>query len=174
MTPAPKPGAVFDTGIILQAAINPLGPAARALDLFDQGRVVLYVSPRLRSEWEDVLMRPSLRAKNPQITDAQVEAALKHLDTNALMVPNPPPYLLYPRDPDDEPVLNLAIHVKAKYIVTRDRDLLDLMAPTRTEGVAFRRRFPTLRILDPVAFLRELTEPSPPESAIDPAREEPA
>ena len=33
----------------------------------------------------------------------------------------------YPRDPDDEPYLNLAIKAKADFIVTRDKDLLDLM-----------------------------------------------
>src|SRR5947209_12078142 len=115
MTRAPNPGVVFDTGIVLQAAINPRGPAAAAIDLFDQGTVLLYISPRLRSEWEDVLMRPSLRAKNPQVTDTQVEAALQLFDTRATLVPNPPQYLIYPRDPDDEPVLNLAIHVKADY-----------------------------------------------------------
>src|SRR5438309_11800740 len=100
MTRAPNPGVVFDTGIVLQAAINPRGPAAAAIDLFDQERVLLYISPRLRSEWEDVLMRPSLRAKNPRITDAQVAAALQHFDSKAILVPNPALYIVYSRDPD--------------------------------------------------------------------------
>lgn len=166
MSRPPVPVAVFDTGIVLQAALNPAGPAGDALDQFDQGRVVLYVSPRLRSEWEDVLMRPSLRARNPRLTDAQVWAALQRLDERAVMVPNPPTYLVYPRDPNDEPVINLAIHVKATYLVTRDRDLLDLMDTTRPEGRDFRRRFPDLQILDPVAFVTALrdTLPSPPNA----------
>lgn len=55
------------------------------------------------------------------------------------------------RDPKDEPYLNLAIAAKATYLVSRDRDLLDLMAdPT------FRQRHPDLLILDPVEFLREI------------------
>jgi putative PIN family toxin of toxin-antitoxin system len=157
MSEGPKPAAVFDTGVMLQAAINPHGPAASALDQFDQEKVTVYLSPRLRSEWEDVLMRSSIRAKNPQITDAQVEAALERFDARAIMVPNPPLYLLYPRDPDDEPVINLAIHVQATYLVTRDRDLLDLMDETRPEGRNFRQRFPDLNILDPVAFVQRRT-----------------
>jgi putative PIN family toxin of toxin-antitoxin system len=161
MSEAPRPATVFDTGIVLQAAINPLGPAAAALDQFDQGKVTVYLSPRLRSEWEDVLMRPSLRARNPQITDAQVEAALQRFDARAILVPNPPAYLLYPRDPDDEPVLNLAIHVNAQYLVTRDRDLLDLMDPARPEGREFGRRFPKLRIVDPVIFVLDLAGEEP-------------
>jgi putative PIN family toxin of toxin-antitoxin system len=33
----------------------------------------------------------------------------------------------YPRDPDDEAVINLAIEAGARYLVSRDKDLLDLM-----------------------------------------------
>jgi predicted nucleic acid-binding protein len=74
------------------------------------------------------------------------------------MVPNPPPYVGYPRDPDDEMVINLAIHVDAEYVVTRDKDLLVLMDETRPEGRFFRKRFPGIAILDPVAFLQALRE----------------
>jgi uncharacterized protein len=158
------PAVIFDTGIVVQGVINPAGPSAQAIEQLDEGRVTVYVSPRLRSEWEDVLTRPSVRAKNPQITDARVEAALQRLDTQAMMIPNPPAYVAYSRDPDDEPVINLAIHVGAQYLVTRDRDLLDLADATRPEGRDFRRRFPDLRVVDPVAFLRALTAEEQPEA----------
>lgn len=55
------------------------------------------------------------------------------------------------RDPKDEPYLNLAIATKAEYLVTRDRDLLDLMHDS-----SFQQRYPDLRILDPVEFLNEI------------------
>ena len=45
----------------------------------------------------------------------------------------------------------LAIAVKAKYVVSRDRDLLDLMGDP-----AFRNRYPDRLILDPVEFLEEI------------------
>jgi putative PIN family toxin of toxin-antitoxin system len=151
-----KPVVIFDTGVVLQAAINPNGPSADALEQFDRERVTVYVSPRLRSEWEDVLTRPAIRRKNPQITDAQVEAALQRFDDRATMVPNAPTHMVLPRDPNDEPIINLAIHVQARYLVTRDRDLLDLMDKSRPDGRDFRERFPNLTILDPVAFLRAL------------------
>ena len=73
-----------------------------------------------------------------------------------MMVPNPPPYVNYPRDPNDEPVINLAIHIEADYIVTRDKDLLDLVDENRPEGRYFRKRFPNITILDPVAFLQAI------------------
>ena len=55
------------------------------------------------------------------------------------------------RDPKDEPYLNLAIATDASYLVSRDNDLLDLMTDSE-----FRTQHPDLKILDPVAFLREL------------------
>ena len=146
MNENPKPVAIFDTGIVLQAAINPAGPAGSALDQFDRGAVTVYLSPRLRSEWEDVLMRPSLCAKNPQIMDAQVEAALLRFDARALIVPNPPTYLIYPRDPDhnlhdlaafsDSELTELARKYGARYIV------IDRTHAARRVGLP--RLYPTL------------------------------
>jgi len=64
------PLVVYDTGCILQAVLNPKGPAADALELVDRDQVTAYTSHRLRSEIEIVLLRPSIRAKNPLVTDA--------------------------------------------------------------------------------------------------------
>lgn len=69
-----------------------------------------------------------------------------------------PKRFVYPRDPDDEPYLNLAIEAGAQFLVTRDRDLLDLMRANTEEGRDFQRRFRELKILDPVAFLKEIEQ----------------
>ena len=61
-------------------------------------------------------------------------------------------------DPDDAHHVNLALAASAELIISRDRDLLDLMDPSRKESVEFRRRFPLLRIQDPVQFLRQFDE----------------
>jgi putative PIN family toxin of toxin-antitoxin system len=158
MNEAAKPVVIFDTGCVLQAAINPAGPAADAIDILDQDRITVYTSPRLRSEYEAILTRPAIRAKNLLMTDAQVEAGLARFDTKTAMVPNPPPYVNYPRDPDDEHVINLAIYVEADYIVTRDKDLLALMDIRQSEGRFFRKRFSRLTILSPVDFLQAMRE----------------
>ena len=150
-----KPRVVFDTGVVLQAALSSTGPASRALWLLDSGAVEAVVSPRLRSEYEDVLLRPAIRARYPRLTGEMVEAALARFDALALLVPNPPARVRLARDPDDEPLLNLAVELRADYIVTRDRDLLDLAAA----DAAFGARFPFLRIVDPVAFVRQLAPP---------------
>lgn len=58
---------------------------------------------------------------------------------------------VYARDPDDAHYVNLAHTAGAEFLVSRDRDLLDLMADT-----TFRGQYPTLRILSPPGFLAEL------------------
>jgi putative PIN family toxin of toxin-antitoxin system len=142
---------VFDTGFVLQATLSPGGPAGQVFRFLDAGTIEVYVSPRLRSEYEDVLSRPAIREKNSQLTDERMRAVLDWFDEKAILHPNPPQYVQFQRDPDDEAIPNLAIHVGADYIVARDRDLLDL-----DSDINFRQRFPRLRIVDPVTFLREL------------------
>lgn len=66
----------------------------------------------------------------------------------------------FPRDPDDEPYLNLAVHGHAHYLVTRDRDLLDLADSTTDEAKDLLRICPGLRVLDPVGLLREVVATS--------------
>ena len=48
-----------------------------------------------------------------------------------------------------------AIEAGAQFLVTRDHDLLDLMRDTE-EGRDFKSRFRQLKILDPLAFLKEI------------------
>lgn len=64
----------------------------------------------------------------------------------------------YERDPEDEPYINLALAVDAKYIVSLDNDLLDLMKPSLKTSADFHRRFPLLRVGTPVALLQEIEE----------------
>ena len=156
MSEKQKPVIVFDTGIILQAAINPVRPAAAVCNLLAANDIAVHISSRLRSEIEKVFFRPIVRAKNPQITDLQVEMMLALIDNKATRISNPPPRITYPRDPNDESVINLALHIQADYIVTRDKDLLDLMDENSPEGRNFCAMFPELKIVDPVTFLRRL------------------
>ena len=61
------------------------------------------------------------------------------------------------RDPDDSLYINLAIAADAQLIVSRDHDLLSLMDLASETGSDFHKRFPTIRILTPPAFLAEIT-----------------
>lgn len=64
-------------------------------------------------------------------------------------------------------LLNLAIHVRADYLVSRDKDLLDL-ARSRD----FRLLYRFLKIVDPLAFLQEMKRERQPEPAPEPEPEQ--
>lgn len=143
--------------LFLQATARNSGPAAAALREWQAGTFTLYVSQPVLDEVRDVLARPKVRAKNPLLTDARVEALLQGLERRATLLTEVPPHFTYPRDPKDEKYVNLAVAAGANYLVSRDKDLLDLMEEGRPEGLEFRARFPSLTILDPVSFLRVLS-----------------
>ena len=67
-----------------------------------------------------------------------------------------PRVFAYERDPKDEPYINLALAVHAEYLVSRDSDILDLGDTSSQEGQRFQERFPQVKIVDPVTFLREV------------------
>lgn len=99
----------------------------------------------------DVLLRPKLRAKFPILTPDWVESVLSALEAEADLFYDVPRVIELPRDPKDEPYLNLALAAEARYLVTRDRDLLDL-----ADNSAFQSRCTQLLILDPLSFLSHM------------------
>lgn len=54
--------------------------------------------------------------------------------------------------------MNLAIAAEADYLVTRDRDLLDLMIGHSAECKEFRQRFRKIKIIKPKDFMRAIEE----------------
>jgi putative PIN family toxin of toxin-antitoxin system len=143
---------VFNTGIILQAALSDGGPAFTCLRLMDLEQFAVVLSPQVREEYAEVLTRPSIRAKNPFLTDERARMVLSRIDTKAQSVTVIQQYVEYPRDPNDEPILNLTIQEKARYLVARDRDLLDL-----GRSADFRLLYPYIKIVDPLTFVREIS-----------------
>lgn len=152
----PEPLVVFDCVVFLQGLIKESGPAVTCIERFEQGRISLAISPEVLSELRDVLSRSSLRRSFPLLSDEKAERLINLLLLRGRLFRNVPKRFELPRDPDDEPYLNLAIDAGAQFLVTRDRDLLDLMRWDTEEGRNFQSRFRELRILDPMAFLREI------------------
>jgi putative PIN family toxin of toxin-antitoxin system len=104
--------------ILYQATANLAGPAAELLRQLEARRFILYVSDEILDEARDVLNRPKLRAKNPRVTDETIRETFDLLDRLARTVSNVPRLFSLPRDPDDEPYLNMAIAAGADYLVT--------------------------------------------------------
>ncbi len=140
----------------LQATARRGGPAFACLELLEAGGITLFVSAYVLDEVVRVLGRADLRRKFALLTDERVGTLLTRLQTHAVLVPDVPIVFTYERDPDDAHYVNLAVAVGARYLVSRDRDLLDLMDANRAEARDFRQRFPGLAVLDPVSFLQTL------------------
>lgn len=149
-------GAVFDCNVHLQAAAREKSVAAECLRLVEKDAVKLYLSEEVFGEIEDVLNRPEIRAHFQSLTDEIVEAFLLRLRKNSEIIRQIPKRFSYSRDPDDEPYINLAAETQADYLVSRDKDLLDLMTAYTTEAKEFRQRFRPLRVIEPLEFLNEV------------------
>ncbi|MBC7854742.1 MAG: putative toxin-antitoxin system toxin component, PIN family [Pirellulaceae bacterium] len=143
--------AVFDCMVFLQGAAKAEGPAGACLKLVEEGAITLCLSQEVLDEVREVLLRPKMGRKFPSLTVDRVEAFLGALRTTGNWFDAVPAVAAALRDPDDAPYLNLAICAAAKYLVTRDNDLLELM-----RDATFIASFPHLTIIEPVAFLNLL------------------
>lgn len=152
----PRPRVIFDCMIYLQAIISESGPAAALLRSVERQAFSLFVSRELLDEVRDVLSRPLIRQKNPDLTNDRVDAFITRISENATFVDRVPQHFSYVRDPKDEKYINLAVEAEAEYIVSRDKDLLDLMTGYTNECKDFRCRFRPLKVIEPVEFLKTI------------------
>jgi len=158
--PEPIPRVVFDCNLFVQGIANRNSPARKALRLFFNGDISLFVSEPIIREVRDVLNRAELRRKLPGINERIVNAFLTKLEAKAIPIANVPEEFHYERDPDDEMYINLAIVSNATYLVSRDNDLLDLMTTSTDVARQFRSRYPFLRIMTAAAFITAIESSS--------------
>lgn len=149
---------VFDTVALVQSAISSTGAAARCFSYFEQGKISVAVSRATLREVKEVLLRPEIRQRFLHLTDEKVSWLVDFLLDEGIYMRTIPKHYTYPRDPKDEPQLNLAIEVKADYLISRDRDLLDLMNWNQEAGREFQQRFRFLKIITPEEFLRIMVQ----------------
>ncbi|MDP9174026.1 MAG: hypothetical protein M3O30_09195 [Planctomycetota bacterium] len=95
-------------------------------------------------------------SRNFELTLDARKISFAAIEKAATLLTGFPEVFVYERDPDDAQYINLALAAGAQLIVSRDKDLLDLMDIGRPESAVFQSRFPELRILNPVGFLREM------------------
>ena len=134
--------------VFVQTVISEEGPTARAFALAESHAIELFVSAAVLNEVAEVLERPRLRAKSPRLTFQRIDQFLDRLRRIATWIPEVPEVVRLNRDPKDEAYLNLAIAADAEYIVTRDRDLLDLESDLHASTIPDR-----IRIVTPEEFL---------------------
>jgi putative PIN family toxin of toxin-antitoxin system len=140
--------AVFDCVVYVQAALNAQGPAAACLTLVEDGKVELFASSAILAEIRETLSQKKIRDKFPHLTDERVELFLQRIGELAELIQDVPSVFSLPRDPDDAVYVDLALASNAGYLVSRDKDLLDLMNDS-----AFQQQYPHVVILNPVQFI---------------------
>ncbi len=145
-------GAVFDCNLCLRSIIAPYGLAAACFDLLGTEAVTVFVSRDILSEVKETLSRSSLQQKFPELTHRSTERILERLRESGILIYNVPETFRYPRDPDDEIYINLALVTNTDFLVTYDTDLLDLMGASAI-GQDFQHRFPKLQVVQPKEFL---------------------
>jgi putative PIN family toxin of toxin-antitoxin system len=150
------PKVVFDCNVFLQALVSPNGPAGRCKKLVDRGEVELFISEDVLAEISEVLSRPRTRKLAPALTIEVIEAFIADIRLKSIYLRNVPEEYHFKRDPKDERYINLAIVAGAKFIVSRDNDLLDLMKANSETAREFQRRFPLLKVINPTDLLTEV------------------
>lgn len=147
---------VFDCSLFVQAFLNPDGGAGRCFDLVRSGQVQLFVSRETLAEVKEVLSRPRILSLLPHATTEQTENFLEEIVIHAASLRVVTEKFRFERDPKDAPYLNLAIALGADYLVSRDKDLLDLMSGHTDDCKDFRQRFRNVKVVGPSEFLQAI------------------
>ncbi len=137
---------VLDTNVLVSGTIVTQGPSATILTAWHRGRFTLLMSLWQRAELARVLARSRIVRKY-HLTPERVAATLLLVDT--VTTPVEPLHTLpvVVRDPNDMPILGMALAGRATHIVTGDDDLLVLAGDPALGG---------LRIVTPRVFLDDL------------------
>jgi putative PIN family toxin of toxin-antitoxin system len=135
--------------IFLQWAALPQGRHHATIRAVYEGAVRLYLSQALLDEIRDVLSRPEVVARSPNITPDRLKQVLATTLEIAEWVADVPPAFTWPQHPDDDHLFNLAIACKAELLVTWETRILKLGADTTPEAQKLRALAPQLQIITP-------------------------
>ncbi|MEA3285810.1 MAG: putative toxin-antitoxin system toxin component, PIN family [Candidatus Marinimicrobia bacterium] len=113
---------VIDTNVVISGVLFGGNPR-KVLDYWKMNSYELICSPEIIDEYEDVLYRMLNKVKNSN--SELVEAFLSLLVKSATLI-HPHHNTKLSRDPDDDVFVNCALSGRALYIVSGDRDLLDI------------------------------------------------
>lgn len=121
--PEDPPRVVIDTNVVLDCLLFD-EPTARPLgSALADGRLVWVTTEAMLDELADVLGRPFVAARG-----GDAAALLARARALCQVVPAPPATAdrLACADPDDQPFIDLALALPARWLFSRDRDLLAL------------------------------------------------
>jgi putative PIN family toxin of toxin-antitoxin system len=114
---------VFDTVVLVRGLLEPSSWSGRLL--FDLSNAYEWVvSPDIVTEYREVIRRPRLVKKYRSVANYDLQTLLARIATATLVTPAQTPAIC--REPADDKFLAAAIAGSARFIVSEDKDLLDL------------------------------------------------
>jgi len=117
--------AVLDTNILVSAVINVTSSVSSEIyQSCKEKRFLLIISPSILSEVDNVLLRDRVM-KSHKRSAQELQEIIREMAEVSSIVPGRIKIEIV-RDPDDNKIISAALEGKADYIVSRDRDLLDL------------------------------------------------
>ena len=119
-------GIVLDTNVIFSALFWRGPPYELLKAICEHPSARLCASPVLLEELKDVLTRPAATRQLAAIGKSAGQVLADYLEIVELIEPVDGPRVA--RDPDDDHVLACAVAANSQWIVSGDRDLLDLGA----------------------------------------------
>jgi putative PIN family toxin of toxin-antitoxin system len=134
--------AVMDTVVYVRAMINPGSRWGRLIFELAERYTVIY-SRRTVEEVLDVLSRTELRHRFPQINDVSMVALTRLFDDAEIFAPESA--LNVSRDPKDNKFFECAVAGRADFIISEDKDILDV---GEYEGIKTVTAAQSLEILD--------------------------
>lgn len=112
---------VLDTNTLISALLFS-GTASRLVPLWQSGEITPLLSKAMLQEYLQALTYPKFRLSDQEIRELIEEEVLPFVKTIEVRKR----LTVVRRDPDDNKFLECAVTGGAKYLVTGDRDLLDL------------------------------------------------
>ena len=136
--------AVLDTNVLVSATLVRAGNEDHILRAWRRGRFELVLSQEILEELGRALLYEKLR-RYRWMSEQEVIRLLELLASESLLVPGTLG-VTASRDPEDDKFLAAALERNARYVVSGDRDLLEL------------KRYRNVNIIRPTAFLKLLRE----------------
>ena len=149
--PAPVP-VVIDTSSLVANLRQPTADQLNLPKLWQQNAIKPFATPETLRELRLELLKQSASTDHYQATKFTDRTLRLYEPYCQLIIEQLPSALPECRDPNDQIFINLAVHSKAAYLITRDRDLRVLNGQTP---------FPIIPDARFIAILSQLTNHQP-------------
>jgi putative PIN family toxin of toxin-antitoxin system len=144
---------VLDTNVMLRALANRASASRRVVAACEARRAIALLSKPVLDEYRLVLAH--LPERDDSITVFDIQAQLRKLKYLSEYARHARASFVFPRDPTDAKLIELAIDAGATHIVSYDADLLSLPESRGDAGKRFRQRLGGASVVRPEELIRQ-------------------